>query len=39
MIESMRAAFTLPDLRRRILYTIGMLLLLIPLLRLRRHCR
>ena len=27
MIESMRAAFTLPDLRRRILYTIGMLVI------------
>jgi len=27
MIESMRAAFTLPDLRRRILYTIGMLII------------
>ncbi len=27
MIESMRAAFTLPDLRRRILFTIGMLII------------
>ncbi|MCZ2113792.1 MAG: preprotein translocase subunit SecY [Anaerolineae bacterium] len=27
MIESMRAAFTLPDLRRRILYTIWMLII------------
>ena len=27
MIESVRAAFTLPDLRRRILYTIGMLII------------
>jgi preprotein translocase subunit SecY len=27
MIESVRAAFTLPDLRRRILFTIGMLII------------
>ena len=27
MIESVRAAFTLPDLRRRILFTIGMLVI------------
>ncbi|NJN55075.1 MAG: hypothetical protein HC804_10150 [Anaerolineae bacterium] len=27
MIESMRAAFALPDLRRRILYTIGLLVI------------
>ena len=27
MIESVRAAFTLPDLRRRIFFTIGMLII------------
>jgi preprotein translocase subunit SecY len=27
MIESIRAAFTLPDLRRRILYTVGLLII------------
>ena len=26
MIESVRAAFTLPDLRRRILFTIGIII-------------
>jgi preprotein translocase subunit SecY len=27
MIESIRAAFTLPDLRRRILFTVGLLII------------